>query len=227
MRWLLSIFLLFALSACMRGNDTLSPLLSVVQPQGGVFKDRKVRVVGYAMDDTGLSSVRVKSNIQKETELLPQKEVGDRLYQFSFIVNTPQSGQVELIITATDVNGRSRQMKLPLVLDARQPQVRLERVEPIVEYVTRSITPPEGSENQEPIVQRTPVNKGIRITGRALDDTSVDKVVVQYQQGGKTLYNALSLPKGREVPFYVEVPVRSATIIAVDAAGNRISVQAR
>lgn len=226
MRWLLSIFLLLALPACMRSNDTLSPLLSVVQPQGGVFKDRKVRVVGYAMDDTGLSSVRVKSNIQKEIELLPQKEVGDKLYQFSFIVNTPQSGQVELIITAIDVNGRSRQMKLPLVLDARQPQVRLERVEPIVEYITRTIAPPEGLD-QEPTVERTPVNRGIRITGRALDDTSVDRVVVQYQQGGKTLYNTLSLPKGKEVPFYVEVPVRSATIIAVDAAGNRISVQAR
>ena len=46
----------------------------------------------YAMDDTGLGSVRVKSNIQKETELLPEKERGDKLYQFSFIVNTPQSG---------------------------------------------------------------------------------------------------------------------------------------
>ncbi|RIH90888.1 hypothetical protein Mterra_00113 [Calidithermus terrae] len=227
MRWLLPILFLFALTSCVRSNDTLSPLLSVVQPQGGVFKDRKVRVVGYAMDDTGLSSVRVKSNIQKETELLPEKERGDKLYQFSFIVNTPQSGQVELTITATDLSGRSREMKLPLVLDARQPQIRLERTEPIVEYTTRTVAPPPGSENQEPIVERTPVNKGIRITGRALDDTGVDKVVVQYQQGGKTLYNTLSLPKGKEVPFYVEVPVRSATIIAVDAAGNRISVQAR
>ncbi|MCP6379744.1 hypothetical protein NL466_29040, partial [Klebsiella pneumoniae] len=55
--------------------------------------------------------------------------------------------------------------------------------------------------------------------GKVYDDTGVDRVALEY--GGR--FSPLSLPKGKDVPFFVEVPAKSATVIAVDAAGNRAS----
>ncbi|HGY08721.1 MAG TPA: hypothetical protein ENK37_01510, partial [Oceanithermus profundus] len=56
------------------------------------------------------------------------------------------------------------------------------------------------------------------IVGKATDDVEVDRVVVKY---GKT-YSRLPLPRGQEVSFMIQVPAASATVIAVDAVGQRV-----
>jgi len=131
------------------------------------------------------------------TEVLPEAERGKKLVRFRFKVQAPKSGEVTLKIRAEDEGGLSRERELRLVLDQKPPQVRLERVER--------------------------VDGRLRIVGVARDDVKVDRVVVHY---GKT-YSRLNLPKGKEVRFYVEVPAERATVIAVDAVGQRTEVAAR
>ncbi len=131
------------------------------------------------------------------TEVLPESERGKKLVRFRFKVQAPRSGEVRIKLRAEDAGGLSRERELRLVLDQSPPKVRLERVER--------------------------VDGRLRIVGVASDDVEVDRVVVHY---GK-VYSRLNLPKGKEVRFYVEVPAERATIIAVDAVGQRTEATAR
>lgn len=225
------LFLLVLLSACTRTQDLTPPLLGVTSPPGGVVaRGRSLSVEGYALDDGGVQSVRV-SSAQGERELLAADERGKKLVSFKFRLEAPQSGQVELTLSATNTAGLTRTLKLPLLLDARPPVIKIERLEPVYETRTRSrqveVTKPADPNDptsapqtvQETRTESFQVQTGIRITGKVYDDTGVDRVALEY--GGR--FSPLSLPKGKDVPFFVEVPAKSATVIAVDAAGNRAS----
>ncbi|RDI95036.1 hypothetical protein DV704_09245 [Meiothermus sp. QL-1] len=205
--------LLLLLVACSRPVDAQPPLIGITQPRGGVIAQRAFVVQGYVLDDSGVKSVRVEGK-----EVLPEASRGQKLVHFSFRVQAPQSGQVELKVEATDMSGQTRTVRMPLVLDARPPQIILERAEWVVTVLqpARTRTLPDGT--IEEIPARTA--SVLQISGRVLDDTGVDRVVLQYNNR----YDPLSLPKGKEVSFYVEVPVRRVTLIAVDAAGNRSSL---
>ena len=126
-------------------------------------------------------------------EVLPQTERGRKLVQFRFLVEAKKGGQVELELEARDTGGQLRKLKLPLTLDTEKPKLVLERVE-----LTE--------------------DKLLRIVGKATDDVEVDRVVVKY---GKT-FSRLPLPRGKEVSFMIQVPATSATVIAVDAVGQRV-----
>ncbi|MCS7058634.1 MAG: hypothetical protein NZ849_03125 [Meiothermus sp.] len=206
------LFLLLLLSACTRPTDTQPPLIGITQPKSGVIPQRSFQVQGYVLDDSGVQSIRASGK-----EVLPEASRGQKLVRFSFRVQAPQSGQVEVKVEATDVHGQTRTVRLPLVLDARPPQIVVERVERLVTVVqpAQRRTLPDGTEQEIP-ARTTSV---LQVSGRVLDDTGVDRVTLQYNNR----YNPLSLPKGKEVNFYVELPVRQVTIIAVDAAGNRAS----
>lgn len=213
MRYAPLLFLLL-LSACQRPGDTQPPLIGITQPKSGVLSQRSLQVQGYALDDLGVQSVKAGGQ-----ELLPEASRGQKLVRFSFRVQAPHSGQVEVRVEATDTSGQTRTVRLPLVLDARPPQIVIERAERVVTVVqpAQKRTLPDGTEEEIP--ERT--ESTLQIAGRVLDDTGVDRVTLQY----KGTFNPLSLPKGKEVSFYVEVPVQRVTLIAVDAAGNRTSVE--
>ena len=131
------------------------------------------------------------------TEVLPAEERGKKLVRFRFKVKAPRSGEVRLTITAEDRAGQTRSRELVLVVDQAPPKIELERV--------------EAKEGR------------LLIVGVARDDVEVDRVVVRY---GKT-YSRLNLPRGKAVRFYVGVPAERATVIAVDAVGQRTEVVAR
>ncbi|GIW34562.1 MAG: hypothetical protein KatS3mg072_1895 [Meiothermus sp.] len=213
MRFVPLLFLLL-LSSCQRPGDTQPPLIGITQPKSGVLSQRSLQVQGYALDDVGIQSVKAGGK-----ELLSETNRGQKLVRFSFRVQAPQSGQVEIRVDATDMSGQTRTVRLPMVLDARPPQVVIERAERVVTVVQPASkrTLPDGTEEEIPA--RT--ESSLQISGRVLDDTGVDRVTLQYDR----TFSPLSLPKGKEVNFYVEVPVRRVTLIAVDAAGNRTSVE--
>ena len=215
MRYLPLLFLLL-LSACQRPSDTQPPLIGITQPKSGVMSQRSLRVEGYALDDSGIQSIKAGG-----TELVGAASRGQKLVRFSFRVQTPESGQIDVKVDATDVQGQSRTIHLPLVLDARPPQIRIERSDWVSKEVepAKKITKPDGTEVEVP----AKTESVLQISGQVRDDTSVERVSVQYQ--GK--FVPLSLPKDKEVSFYVEIPVRRATVIAVDAAGNLNSVDTR
>jgi len=131
-------------------------------------------------------------------EVLPPDQKGENLVQFGFLVEAQKGGEVELKVEAEDVDGQIRKLTLPLTLDTQKPKLVLDRVE-----MTE--------------------DKLLRIVGKATDDVEVDRVVVKY---GNT-YSRLPLPKGKEVSFMIQVPAKSATVIAVDAVGQRVEKLAK
>lgn len=204
--------LLVALSSCSRTEPGPPPLLGLTQPSNGVIaRGRSLEVEGYAMDPGGIASIEVN-----DTNLLDPTQVGLRLVRFQFNLNAPQSGEFTLKLRASNRKGQVRQIEVPITLDARVPTLRIERIEPIVQTRNRTLPSTTGG---VPAVQSTQVTTGYRVDGVILDDTGVDRASVEY--GGK--YYALSVAKGREVPFFIEIAARKATLIAVDAAGNRTS----
>lgn len=212
MRYAPLLFLLL-LPACQRPGDSQPPLIGITQPKSGVLSQRSLRVEGYVLDDTGVQSVKSGGK-----ELLAGSSKGQKLVRFGFRVQAPQSGKVEVKVDATDTEGQTRTVRLPLILDARPPEIKLERAERVTTVVqaARTRTKDDGTTEDVPAVTETT----LQIAGKVLDDTGVDRVTVNYDKN----FDALSLPKGREVTFYYEVPTRRATIIAVDAAGNRTSL---
>ncbi|GEM87936.1 hypothetical protein [Meiothermus granaticius] len=198
------------LVSCQRPADAQPPLIGITQPSSGVISKRSLRVEGYVLDDTGVQSVKAMGQ-----ELLSTSNRGQKLVRFSFKLQAPTSGTVELKVEATDSQGQSRTVRLPLVLDARPPQIKIDRAE----WVTKVISPAQTRTNPDGTTVSIPAKTegSLQISGKALDDTGIDRVVVQY---GNT-FSPLSLPKGKEVSFFIEVPTRRATIIAVDLAGNR------
>ena len=131
-------------------------------------------------------------------EVLPEQETGKNLVHFGFLVEAKKGGKLELKVEAQDTSGQVRKLTLPLTLDTQKPKLTLERVE-----LTE--------------------DKLLRVVGKATDDVEVDRVVVKY---GKT-YSRLPLPKGKEVSFMIQVPAKSATVIAVDAVGQRVEKVAK
>jgi len=131
-------------------------------------------------------------------EVLPKQEAGKKLVHFGFLVEAKKGGELKLQVAARDVNGQVRKLTLPLTLDTQKPKLVLDRVE---------LTD----------------DKLLRIVGKATDDVEVDRVVVKY---GKT-YSRLPLPKGKEVSFMIQVPAKSAVVIAVDAVGQRVEKVAK
>lgn len=199
--------------ACQRPSDTQPPLIGITQPKSGVLSQKALRVEGYALDDTGVRSVKAMGQ-----ELLTARTRGQKLARFSFRVQAPSSGKFEVKVEATDNQGQVRTVRLPLVLDARPPEIRVERVE----RVFKEISPAQTRRNVDGTTEEIPAQTEaiLQISGKVFDDTGVDRVTIQYDG----TFVPLSLPKGQEVSFYVdELPTRRATIIAVDNAGNRTS----
>jgi len=216
--------LVLLLSACQRPGDTQSPLVGITQPKSGVISQRALRVEGYALDDSGIQSVKaygVQDTKAKGTELVTAANKGQKLVRFSFKIQAPESGQVEVKVAATDVGGQTRIVRLPLVLDARPPEIRIDRAALVTKEIepAKKTTKPDGTVEEIPAKTQTV----LQISGRVLDDTLVERVTIAY--GNK--FDPLSLPKDKEVGFFYEIPARRATVIAVDAAGNRSSVNTR
>ncbi len=148
---------------------------------------------GKGVEVTGYAfdDTGVESVTASGTEVLAKGQRGRRLVRFRFRLEAPKAGEVRVPLVARDKAGHRREKTLTLVLDEAPPKVRVERVEA--------------------------VDDRMRVVGVATDDVEVDRVVVQY---GKT-YARLNLPKGKSVRFFVEVPAKSARVIAVDAVGQR------
>jgi hypothetical protein len=215
------VFLLF-LAACQRPLDTQPPLIGITQPQGGVMSQRSFAVTGYVLDDSGVQSVKADGT----TELLSATQRGHKLVNFRFRLQAPQSGEVELKVVAADVKGQVQVLRLPLVLDARPPTIEIDRIEEQRETIKKpkpkeEQKPELGPNAEENLIEETKIT--LKISGTVKDDTNVEKVVIS--QTGR--YIPLSLPKGKQVSFYIELPPERATVIAVDVAGNRSSKSIR
>lgn len=110
------IFLLSALlSGCFSRGDSLAPIVTLDPPDGAVRPADRLDVLGYALDDEGISSVRVR-----QTDLLVEGEAGKKLVQFGFRPNV-QDSQFAATIVVEDTSGNVTSREYSLQIDAQAP----------------------------------------------------------------------------------------------------------
>ncbi len=121
--------LLAALAGCAGRGDALAPVVTITEPQGtSVRAESDLQIVGYAMDDVGVASIRVD-----DTEILDAPgysgERGKKLINFGFRPRQVREGLWRSEILVTDVDGRATALTFPLEIDGTPPTVTLSGVE--------------------------------------------------------------------------------------------------
>ena len=118
-----------ALGGCVGRGDALAPVLTITEPRSGTVRPGgDLQVVGYAMDDTGVSSLRVDG-----TEILDapgyEGERDKKLVNFGFRPRQVREGLWRSEIVVTDSSGQSTALTFPLEIDGTPPTVALTGVE--------------------------------------------------------------------------------------------------
>ncbi len=126
----LFIFLFGAvLGGCVGRGDALAPVLTITEPRSGTVRPGgDLQVVGYAMDDTGVASLRVDG-----TEILDapgyEGERDKKLVNFGFRPRRVREGLWRSEIVVTDGSGQRTPLTFPLEIDGTPPTVELTGVE--------------------------------------------------------------------------------------------------
>lgn len=120
---------LLPLVGCVGRGDALAPVVTITEPQGGAVRaESDVQIVGYAMDDVGVESIRVD-----DTEFLDAPgyaaERGKKLINFGFRPRLVREGLWRSEILVTDVDGRTTRLTFPLEIDGTPPTVEISSVE--------------------------------------------------------------------------------------------------
>ena len=117
------------LGGCVERGDALAPVVTITEPQGSAVRaESELQIIGYAMDDTGVASIRVDG-----TELLDAPvfadERGKKLINFGFRPRQVEEGLWRSEITVTDLDGRVTQLVFPLTIDGTPPTIEVTGVE--------------------------------------------------------------------------------------------------
>ncbi len=128
-RFLFVLLLGAALSGCAGRGDALAPVVTITEPRSGTVRPGgDLQVVGYAMDDTGVSSLRVDG-----TEILDapgyEGERDKKLVNFGFRPRQVREGLWRSEIVVTDGSGQRTALTFPLEIDGTPPTVSLTGVE--------------------------------------------------------------------------------------------------
>ncbi len=131
------MLLLTALTGCAGRGDALAPVVTITEPQGSsVRAESDLQIVGYAMDDVGVASIRVDG-----TEILDAEgyagERGKKLINFGFRPRQVREGLWRSEIVVTDVDGRTTTLTFPLEIDGTPPTVTLTGVESLGSGLSR------------------------------------------------------------------------------------------
>jgi len=109
----------------------MAPIIAITEPRSGTTRNSDdLRISGYAMDDSGIASIRI-DGADLLTNPLYASERGKRLVQFAFTKPNLTDGELTLALEVTDVNGRSTQERYLLTLDATPPTVELSSVQSV------------------------------------------------------------------------------------------------
>jgi hypothetical protein len=123
--------LLLSLSACVSRPDSMAPIIAITEPRSGTTRNSDdLRISGYAMDDSGIASIRI-DGADLLSDSLYASERGKRLVQFAFTKPNLTDGELTLALEVTDVNGRSTKESYVLTLDATPPTVELTSVQSV------------------------------------------------------------------------------------------------
>ncbi len=153
---ILTIISIGTLSACAGRGDALAPVVTITEPRGGAVKaGTELRVVGYAMDDVGVASIKADG-----TELLEYPalagERGKKLINFGFQPRRVREGLWRSQLTVTDVDGRTTGLTLPVTVDGTRPTVEITGVEGLADGRRRV----SGVARDDDLIQSVVIGEG-------------------------------------------------------------------
>lgn len=127
--WKPLLLALLPLGGCVGRGDALAPVITITEPQGSAVKaGSALQIVGYAMDDVGVSSIQVDGTELFDFPAL-SGERGKKLINFGFRPRRVREGLWRSQITVTDVDGRVTRLEFPLKIDGSPPTVTITGVE--------------------------------------------------------------------------------------------------
>jgi len=183
--------LLGLLAGCAGRGDALAPVITIIEPQGGAVRaGSDLRIVGYAMDDTGVASIRVDGTELLDAPVLAG-ERGKKLINFGFRPRRVREGLWRSELAVTDVDGRTTQLAFPLEIDGTPPTVEITGVEGLSEGRTR-------------------------VSGVARDNDLVGRITVGADTAAA---DTLSFTPAAQVPFTFETD-GDVSVRVSDQAGN-------
>lgn len=102
----------------------MAPRVTIIDPPSGAIRSADTLLVrGYAMDDSGIRSLRV-NNRELLDDPLYASERGRRLIYFQFTAS-PRNNRFSAVITATDTAGKETTIDLQIEIDTIPPEVVL------------------------------------------------------------------------------------------------------
>jgi hypothetical protein len=153
--FLLFIFLVLTLTACINRPDSMAPMITIVSPANGTARNAdNITVYGYAMDDKGIRAIRVGNTDLLATDFY-NNERGKRLIQFGFRP-VQQNDKFVANIVAEDNSGRITTLPYELIIDTIPPTIELSEVTNLG-------------------------NGNMRVAGIARDDNTVQSIVIAGQ----------------------------------------------
>lgn len=117
------VLLAVTLAGCSREADSFRPRIIITQPEAGAITRATDTVVrGYAVDDGGISSVRVNGTA------VPRRGGTPKIYSFAFKTAT-KGTTANYVIEAIDFSGRATKLTLPLRYDTKAPELEISKFE--------------------------------------------------------------------------------------------------
>jgi len=111
-------------TSCVKRPDALPPLIKIISPKNGAVQSADMKIIGYALDDEGITAIRVGNQNLLEDELLAS-ERNKKLIQFAFTVSNQQTGRLETLIQVEDINGRISTLEYSIAIDVFSPSVKV------------------------------------------------------------------------------------------------------
>ena len=126
---LTALSLVLLLTACVGRSDSLAPRIAITDPRSGATRSTDALTIsGYAMDDSGITSIRVDGSDLLANPLYAN-ERGKGLINFAFTKPNVADGELTMVLEVTDNSGRTTTETYVLTLDATPPTVELTTVE--------------------------------------------------------------------------------------------------
>lgn len=120
------LLLSLLLTSCLNRGDSFPAIVTITEPKAGTARATDtIDIFGYAMDDRGITAIRVDGN-----DLLasPQfaSERGKRLVHFGFRGVSSREGVITYQIDVEDVDRHVTSLQYSLTVDTSPPTLELE-----------------------------------------------------------------------------------------------------
>ncbi len=193
---LLFTLLSLVLTACFNRPDSLAPLVTITDPPTGtVRRAAGLEVWGYALDDDGITSIRVNNSENFFASPSYARERGNRLVRFGFGAAEIQAGQRRFTVEVEDGSGRVTTLLYEIQIDTEAPVISAE-----LEAVA---------------------SDQVRVSGLVSDNDRVTRILI----GDGENDNELSFSPVEQRRFSLVIPrSETVRLVAFDQAGNEACV---